>query len=541
MKKLIIILSLIISQNLIAQTTYIQDTIFVDSTLSDTVYLTDNLVIDAGVTLRLLPGTKLIATDTFGVFVQGRIIAEGNEQDSILFTRDDTTGFSDLTLTTGGWKGFYFINTPASNDTSIFDYCVFEYGKARDSIYYDESRGGMFSINNFRKLRITNSLIQYNIALSQGAGILLENNSFAIISHNKFIHNNIENFYGSGINAPEGGAIYIRDNSNPIISWNLFENNIAVKYINDVMFRIWDGAGSAIFCSSADLSSVSPIITHNQCCNNFSWSGTIYESTMGAIVANNIIFNNFGCGIFNGHQLSKSVYVNNVCVYNTNVGIDINSAEVIVNNNIVYGNRQYDLWGNLKDSIQIKLSSLLSYNHHVQYNCVEFGYDAEPNNISSLPLFVNPTSGIDTSYDYYIGNYDWHLLDSSACINAGNPDTSGLFLPVYDLDGEPRIYGTIDIGAYENQSISAISSIDMKNNMIAYPNPTTDFVHFSFPENQPIIKTVSIYNMQGQIVKTGSVNKQNSKISLKSLSAGLYFYHITENNKLLQTGKIVKQ
>ncbi len=44
------------------------------------------------------------------------------------------------------------------------------------------------------------------------------------------------------------------------------------------------------------------------------------------------------------------------------------------------------------------------------------------NNIENIPGFVNL-------------EWDFHLSVLSPCINTGNPDTLGLFLPITDQDG----------------------------------------------------------------------------------------------------------
>src|SRR5205823_2776459 len=52
-------------------------------------------------------------------------------------------------------------------------------------------------------------------------------------------------------------------------------------------------------------------------------------------------------------------------------------------------------------------------------------------------------------------NYNFRLKNPSPCINAGNPDTSGLGLLAQDLDGNNRIvYNRIDIGCYELDSLA---------------------------------------------------------------------------------------
>ncbi|MEZ5198085.1 MAG: choice-of-anchor Q domain-containing protein [Bacteroidales bacterium] len=50
----------------------------------------------------------------------------------------------------------------------------------------------------------------------------------------------------------------------------------------------------------------------------------------------------------------------------------------------------------------------------------------------------------------FIGGDDYGLQSDSPCINSGNPDTTGLYLPYFDLAENPRLsMDTIDMGAYE--------------------------------------------------------------------------------------------
>ena len=69
-------------------------------------------------------------------------------------------------------------------------------------------------------------------------------------------------------------------------------------------------------------------------------------------------------------------------------------------------------------------------------------------NIDADPLFVDAI------------NENYHLSPSSPCIDAGTPDTTGLNLPDYDLNGNTRIVnGIIDMGAYEYQGGLAYTNI----------------------------------------------------------------------------------
>jgi len=85
---------------------------------------------------------------------------------------------------------------------------------------------------------------------------------------------------------------------------------------------------------------------------------------------------------------------------------------------------------------------------YTTYSNIEFGHDGE-GNIDELAQFVG------------WGHHPFALLDSSPCVNAGRPDTSGLRLPLRDLAGEPRLDGgRIDMGAYEGSAGTGIGDGD---------------------------------------------------------------------------------
>jgi len=213
----------------------------------------------------------------------------------------------------------------------------------------------------------------------------------------------------------------------------------------------------------------------------------------------------------------------------------------------------------------IKMDTTLQIFHHLSFGAIDtldFPATMQSHVISSNnSIFLLGTINVDIINYYYSTHPSWieiSKLDTALNIiwtkriggdahyNARNLtplEDGGVIVSAirYDFDTLQQVDNVL-FKLDNNGVITVIKgSLPSEINTVAYPNPTTDFVYFSFAENQQSIKTVSIYNMQGQIVKTESVNKQNSKISLKSLPAGLYFYRITENNKLLQTGKIVKQ
>ena len=98
-----------------------QDTIW-----RDTVKLYKNVIIGPESTLEIYPGTYIESQGFHTIEVQGRILAQGSAENPIIFTINDTTGFSEIENISGSWKGFKFTG-PTIMDTSILRYCILEY------------------------------------------------------------------------------------------------------------------------------------------------------------------------------------------------------------------------------------------------------------------------------------------------------------------------------------------------------------------------------------------------------------------------------
>ena len=184
--------------------------------------ITENIIIPNDSTLIIEPGVKVEFQGHYSINVQGRLLAIGTETDSILFTVNDTTGFSLPDTTLGGWYGIRFLDTPMNNDSSKLVYCRLEYGKAVAPLWHLYA-GGAICILQFGKILISNCLIQNNFSGSTSkigeqaiAGGLYFFKSDIIIKNTSFINNRS---YG-------GGAIYF-DESNPVFENNTFENNSA--------------------------------------------------------------------------------------------------------------------------------------------------------------------------------------------------------------------------------------------------------------------------------------------------------------------------
>ncbi|MBI4648904.1 MAG: T9SS type A sorting domain-containing protein, partial [Bacteroidia bacterium] len=165
------------------------------------------------------------------------------------------------------------------------------------------------------------------------------------------------------------------------------------------------------------------------------------------------------------------------------------------------------------------------------------------NNIEADPLFVAPSAGSGTGYDGV--SADWSLQAGSPCIDAGTPDTTGLNLPATDIAGNPRIInGRIDIGAYEYFIVSIsenLTGFQKLFGLTVYPNPanaqiTVETLHATSLRDA----TVSIYDMQGQVVENFNISVTKTSLNISKLSPGVYAMKIRTDDEIV-IKKFIKQ
>ncbi len=222
-------------------------------------------------------------------------------------------------------------------------------------------------------------------------------------------------------------------------------------------------------------------------------------------------------------------------------------------NNIMYNNiSDYDLeinTGNINS-----ITSTLN----VEYCNIEGGeaaiYPGNPPNLATIN-WLEGNINADPLFQLS-GYHPFQLTEYSPCIDTGTPDTTGLFLPPWDLlfhervwDGDENVVATIDMGCYEFGAPSIVSVEDPviipanEINLSNYPNPfnpeTT--ISFNLPESAEV--KVEIYNIKGQRVKTlMDCTTVSGKYELvwagkddnnKPVSSGVYFYQLNTSSKIV--------
>ncbi|MCK4654556.1 MAG: T9SS type A sorting domain-containing protein [Candidatus Cloacimonetes bacterium] len=468
------------------------------------------LYVDNGITLFIEPGTEiyinaaLFNNDTYVqdfafhgdeeptakmFWVNGRIIAEGTEQDSILFTRiqQDSTYFK--------WG---IIHLSEQAELSRFKYCRFEHASTIvinltfqpsgaiavqnsvivDSCYFIDNRYGiqvyypvvdvkMEVTNNFftidegidpnttdwgraihvqsydflpNRIWIANNEF-HNRSCSFGETISIVNNKFygnGFIINSDILSNYVYDnyFYNvqSSINAhadEDEAGIYIRKN---IIEADSACYNCGIKLYDYGYYEVSDNIiHGGIHGQSFSQGKIENNYLYND--NYVGLTGT-YDVVQNNII-NNCSTNNFLLG-------GSDIYRNNVIINNVNLCNTI-SDNAIHENNIYIRNENIFAYTPSVYGNPIFRNCILDF--ELPEECIDGGGNIWVDSLQAQALFED------------IQNGDFHLIEGSLAIDAGF-DTLGYYYP-FDMDYNHRVWdgdgnrsAIIDIGPYEYNSPS---------------------------------------------------------------------------------------
>jgi len=425
---------------------------------------------------------------------------------------------------------------------------------------------------------LQNLIIESNIAL-KGGGMYC-NYSNPLINEVSFINNMAEDTnYSEG----EGGGILLR-NSNPELSNIEFSENRAKRggaikcrfsnpYMNNInIFNNSANLGGGIYLDFSD-----PLIMNMNLLQNNADSrgGALYAYQSNSVFINVKVCENSapdnGGGfffnvstpllynmIFNGNTSTKrgggiyctttELFLSNGTFANNVAGIEGGGIYSFRNSSLLITNSI--LWDNVPE--EVCLSQGYSTNTlSLSYSDVKgdtAGVVANENilnwmngNIAADPLFCG--SGSDPC----------DLVDMSPCIDAGNPDTTGLNLPLRDLLGDIRILdgngdglAIVDMGAYEyiGTHVGEGSLQVASSRLQVFPNPTRGIsdIRYHLPAGQAGISdtryvSLGIFDLNGnELTMLEEINQSPGDYKIKfnasTLPAGIYLVR-------LQAGEVV--
>nr|MBC8525997.1 carboxypeptidase regulatory-like domain-containing protein [Candidatus Cloacimonadota bacterium] len=456
--------------------------------------VTEILYVDAGVTLTILPGTEvkisgasctswqefdqnfwLYGGVSIAKFIQvdGRIIAEGTEQDSIIFTRmqDDPDYY---------W-GTIYITEQA--EMCRFKHCKVEYS-AGIGIALSNISNGAVSIYNGE------GIIKKCLFINNGSCIVTYHNlvKYLEISKNIFTYdNNINNFVENiwisalSISKPAEGhkPAFITDNK--------FLNNCHISSSNLYFIKNINSSSDM----HTGLSNKSSYFYDNSFtdCQKAIYGGHDGDSLF--IKKNNFIDGSYGVDIDYAYVEISDNYFEECKLF-----AGFNTYGLICNNNAlkgsIYGAGAVDFFNNISfkngngagisaTCKRVSCTNNISTNNLYAFeacesfdNCILIGNEElEQFSVTGTPIFRNCIIDFPLEYPLIDGggniivdsiqaqqifedieNGDFHLTEGSIAIDAGF-DTLGYYYP-FDMEYHTRVWdgngdgiAIIDIGAYE--------------------------------------------------------------------------------------------
>ncbi len=271
--------------------------------------------------------------------------------------------------------------------------------------------------------RIDGFFIENHNSSSARRGVSLSSNGNAVIANCVFRNNTV------------GIDVF---HSAPRIENCLFENN----------GRYASATGTSTTGGISSLGSANPIVDHCTFRGNYGTTSSALksDSSIGATILNSLFVGNYATS---GDAIENS-----------------GSGTMVIRNSTIAANRGHPASGGIFNGTTLQVFNSIIWNNGpeernqiypaagtitISNSCMQFlssGEYLNKNNVNVDPVFVSPI----TSADAPSTNGNFRISGCSPLLNLG---ADALVGPIStDLDGNSRLFGTVDMGAYEVQAIA---------------------------------------------------------------------------------------
>lgn len=352
--------------------------------------------------------------------------------------------------------------------------------------------GGVYLSNSSPKLK--NLIIEENKAVNAGAGLIID------VSNPLLSNVTIKDNILKGSEVIGGGGVYNYKSSPNLV--NVTINNNKIEATNSTV-------GAGIY----NHESIQPKLTNVLIADNsitiyskyknvIGRGGGIFNKNSGLLLTNSLIVRNkshVGGGIYmegkDGSKFTNVTVSDNEVLANRGSGLYCNSADPIIYNSIIWGNKPNTTFN---DEGQKPIFN---------YSLVQYNFSTDNFNLSGQtdPLFED----------------GYKLNPNSPVINKGNNEY--ITATNKDLDNNPRIVNkTVDIGAYEYQnetSCNSFNDITINDTEVTYDGTPKEIVLNDLPDH-----------ISAEIKYKGIGNTSYNESSDAPIDAGTYLIIVQLKN-----------
>jgi len=107
--------------------------------------------------------------------------------------------------------------------------------------------------------------------------------------------------------------------------------------------------------------------------------------------------------------------------------------------------------------------------------------------------------------------------------------------------------GSVTLGVQQSYVVSTILGVELTNinlEVLAYPNPTTDYLILKIGDvvfaSQSGLN-YQLYDIQGRLLKHNKIVDNNTTIKMKGMQTATYILRIVNDHSTLKTFKIIKK
>lgn len=414
--------------------------------------------------------------------------------------------------------GSLFLTT---GDTSHISQTIIDGGQNGSVVTLDNSEGPSavltgFTIQNGSGTFITNQ--------NFGGGIYIEGAS-PHLSYLYILNNNITTGRGGGVYANNSDLVMdhltVKGNSAGLAGGlylgNDFNTNLNANPKPTLLNSVVNGntgtfRAGGVYCSYAIVTLQRVEITNNTSDNG----GGFYLGN---------------CKVILSHLTLESNTAN------TEGGIMyFDGSEAVIANSILWNNTPQNMYlypDPAFSTVTIAYSNVQDTQSTV--NSADGVLNWESGNIDADPLFFGMG-------DYYLQSGS-PCIDSAAVLYVWQTDTVVNWAPSEYVGPAP------DMGAYEERVFMNISDpsspISGSLSLDAFPNPFQDLINFSYSLITDTRIEISLYNLQGKLIRNGATDLQSygthqGSMDVSDLPAGIYLLHLQTEDGLVDQKKILK-